>query len=181
MRNLCLAKEHVFGATKSDTFCAERTCLDSVAWNVSIGAHFQHAVRIGPCHEFLQLGIIRGWIKCLQFALDHAAGGAVERNPVARLENLPFHSHLLGLFIHVDVARARHATLAHTARDHSRVAGHTAARGENALCHLHAVNVFRRGLGANQNYRNFRSESCTFDCCIRRENDLADSCTWRCR
>ena len=127
VRNLFCAEKHMFGATQSDAFCAERTRLDGVTRDVSIRAHLQHAVRIRPSHKLLQLGIVRRRIKRAQLAFDHAAGGAVERNPVARLEHLTFHSHLLRLFIDINVASARDAALAHAPRDHSRVAGHAAA------------------------------------------------------
>ena len=49
-------------------------------------------------------------------------------------------------------ARARDAGLAHAARDHRRVRGHAAARGQNALGRVHAVDVFGAGLDAHQDH-----------------------------
>ena len=54
------------------------------------------------------------------------------------------------LFVHHDLAGAGHAALAHAAGDDGGVRGHAAARGQNAGCDLHAVNVFRRGFAADQ-------------------------------
>ena len=70
---------------------------------------------------------------------------------------LPCDAHLAVLLADLDVARACHAALAHAARDHSGVAGHAAARGENAGRDLHAVNVFRRGFAAHQDQLGFLS------------------------
>ena len=153
VRNFFLAEEHVLGAAQSDTFRSECSRLNGVARNIGIGAHFHRAIRIGPLHELLQLRIIRIGINCAQLAFDHASGRAVERNPVALFEYLALHSHLACLLVDVDVARARHAALAHAARDHGGVAGHTATGGQNAFRDFHAVNVFRRGFGAHQDHR----------------------------
>ena len=47
-------------------------------------------------------------------------------------------------------AGAGDAGLAHAARHHGRVRGHAAARGENALGRVHAVDVLGRGLDPHQ-------------------------------
>ena len=47
---------------------------------------------------------------------------------------------------------SRHAALAHPARDHRRVTGHPAARGQDSLRHLHPVDVLGRGLDPHQDY-----------------------------
>ena len=49
-------------------------------------------------------------------------------------------------------AGAGDAGLAHAARDDSRVRRHAAARRQNAFGGMHAVNVFRRGLDADQDH-----------------------------
>ena len=53
-------------------------------------------------------------------------------------------------------ARADDAGASHAARDHRRVAGLAADRGQNALGDVHAVNVVRRGFLAHQNHRTVR-------------------------
>jgi len=54
--------------------------------------------------------------------------------------------HRAFLIVDADFARARDARPAHAARDDRRMAGHAAARGQDALGGVHAVNVFRAGL-----------------------------------
>ena len=176
MRQLLFAEEHVLGAAQSDAFGAERARLDGIAWNIGIGANSQRAERLGPAHELQQLGIVGRGVKGVELALDHATGGAVERNPVARFEDLPFDPHLARLFIDVDVAGAGHAALAHAARDDGSVAGHAAARSQNARRHFHAVNVFRSGFGAHQNDRILGGAVAGFlHSFVGGEDDLSDS------
>jgi hypothetical protein len=54
------------------------------------------------------------------------------------LKRLAFHAHLARFLVDLDVTRARDAALAHAARDHGSVAGHAAARGQNAGRDFHA-------------------------------------------
>jgi hypothetical protein len=54
------------------------------------------------------------------------------------------------LVVDAERAGARDAGLAHAARHHRRVAGHAAARGQDAFGRVHAVNVFRAGLDAHE-------------------------------
>ena len=66
---------------------------------------------------------------------------------------LDVHGHLACLCsLTVNRAGAGHAGRSHAASDHGRVAGHAAARSQNALRDFHAVNVvrlrFRRGPGS---------------------------------
>ena len=81
--NAILGKEHVLGAAEADALCSEHPCLLGIARNVRIGANPQLAERIDPAHELHQIRIIRLRGQRLQLACDHAAGGAVQRNPVA--------------------------------------------------------------------------------------------------
>ena len=153
MRNAIGSKEHVLGAAQSDAFRAERPRLYGVAGNIGVGAHLHGAEWLAPTQKFLQLGIIRRSRHGVQLAFQHASGAAIERDPVAFLQNFILHPHDALLLIHAELARAHHAAFAHAASDHGGVAGHAAARGKNPCRHLHAVNVFRRGLRAHQNDR----------------------------
>ena len=94
VRNSFLAKEHVLSAAKADALGAECPRLNGVARNIRIGANANLAERLRPAHELLQLRIIRRRLQRVQLALDHAAGGAIERNPVALFEHLALHPHL---------------------------------------------------------------------------------------
>ena len=60
------------------------------------------------------------------------------------LKTLAAGGHGLRVVIDADRAGAGDAGLAHAARDHRRVRGHAAARGENAFGGVHAVDVLRR-------------------------------------
>src|SRR5262249_3951371 len=82
---------------------------------------------------------------------------AIERQPVAFLQYdlLALHvdSQLLLMFTDLDRTRAGHARDTHAPRDYGGVAGHTAAGRANDLRDLHAVNIIRLRLGADQNHR----------------------------
>ena len=54
--------------------------------------------------------------------------------------------------LRIDAERtgAGYARPAHAARDDRRVAGHAAARGQDADGRVHAVDVLRAGLGAHE-------------------------------
>ncbi len=58
---------------------------------------------------------------------------------------------LVGL-VHLDVAAAGHTALAHAAGHNGRVRGHAAAHGQDALSSVHALDVLRRGLQADQDH-----------------------------
>ena len=130
--------------------------------------------RVGPVHELQKLRIVGRRRDRIQLALDHAAGSAIERDPVAFFEGLALDAHLARLFVDVNVARAGHAALAHAAGDDRGVTGHTAARSENACRDFHAVDVFRRGFSANQDDGLSCPRARLLDGFIGSENDLAD-------
>ncbi len=105
---------------------------------------------IDPAHELDEIGIVGLRIERLELAGNDAAGGAVERDVVALLEGLALDAQFLFGFVDDAVAGAGHAALAHAAGDDSRVRGHAAARGENAVGNFHAGDVFRRGFAADE-------------------------------
>jgi hypothetical protein len=117
----------MFGAAQPDTFRPKCPRLNGVTRNVRVGANLHGAVRVGPQHELLEFRVIRRGIQRVQLAFDHPSCGAIERNPVAFFECLALHPHLTGLIIHLDVARARHAALAHAASHHRCVTRHATA------------------------------------------------------
>ena len=53
--------------------------------------------------------------------------------------------------VHDDVAAAGYAAGAHAARNNRRVGGHAAANGQDALCVVHALDIFRGGFQTDQN------------------------------
>ena len=53
--------------------------------------------------------------------------------------------------VHDDVAATGYTAGAHASGNNRCMGGHTAANGQDALCMVHAFNIFRRGLQTNQN------------------------------
>ena len=92
-------KEHMLGAAESDALGAEEACILGVAGNVGVGADLEAADRIDPAHEGDQIGIVGLRVESLELAVDDAAGGAVQREPVALLEGLALHAELLLGFV----------------------------------------------------------------------------------
>ena len=92
------------------------------------------------------------------------------------MKKLTLHPHLASSFIYLDIARARHATLAHAPRDHGRMAGHATTRGQNTHGHFHAMNILRRGFGSHQDNGNFFFVSRLLHCFICSKNNLSDRC-----
>jgi hypothetical protein len=78
----------------------------------------------------------------------------------------------LAAIVDVDLAGAGHAGSAHAASHDSRVRRHAAARGQDALGRFHAVDVVRRGFGADQD-DGFALLG-LFHCMIGGEDNLAD-------
>ena len=93
------------------------------------------------------------------------------------LERVAGHRHRARRIVDPQRARARDAGLAHAARDHRRMRGHAAARGEDALGRVHAMDVFGRGLDAHQD----DLAALRFECfgLVGREHDLAGGCARR--
>ena len=147
-----------------------------IARNVGIGANAEVAAeRVGPAHE-------------LHAAPDRRVGGRwcsslplITRPvvPSSEIQSPSLNSlclctpHLAVLFVDFDVARAGDAGLAHAAGDHGGVAGHAAARGQNALRDFHAVNIVGRGFRAHQDHGTLLPFG-FFDRFVGGEHDLSD-------
>src|ERR1019366_1131231 len=82
------------------------------------------------------------------------AGGTIERNPVAFGQGdhlaVDGDGDFLLMLVDGDGLRAGHAGCAHAAADYGGVAGHAAARREDALGHFHAMNIVGYGFLADQ-------------------------------
>ncbi len=181
VRQTVFGEEHVLGAAQSDAFGAEGPRLQSIAGNVGIGANTHAAEGLGPSHQLQQFGIVGPRGHGVELAVDDAAGGAVERDPVAFLQRLAVHAHHARLLVDLDIAGAGDAALAHAARDDRRVAGHAAARGQNAGGDFHAGDVFRRGLAAHQDQLGALVLVEFLDRFFGGEDNLPDSRARRCR
>src|SRR5580704_9437843 len=134
-----LVEEHVLGAAEPDTLGAEFDRGTRIGRRVGIGAHFQRADAIGPFH---QGGEFAGQRRLLHRhpAGEHLPARAVDGEDIAFLERHAAGGHGLCAIIDAQGAGAGDARLAHAAGDHRCVRGHAAARGQNALGGVHAVN-----------------------------------------
>ncbi|CEG08892.1 hypothetical protein BN961_02312 [Afipia felis] len=142
-------EEHVLGAAQADAFGAELERGARIRRGIGIGADLEFAELIGPTHQRAELAG--------QFRLDHRhltgqhlTERAVDGDDIARLEGAVADRHRAATVIDADAARAGNTRLAHAARHNGSVRGHAAARGEDALGGVHAVNVFRRRFDAHQ-------------------------------
>src|SRR5271154_2362913 len=103
MRKLLFTKEHVFSAAQADTLGSECAGLNGISRNVRVGTHSQPAERLGPPYKLQQLRFIRLCVESIELAFDYAAGGSIERNPIALLEYLAFCLHLASLLVNLYV------------------------------------------------------------------------------
>ena len=143
-------EEHMLGAAQADAIGAEVAGHPRVGGGVRIGAHLHAAHQIGPFHDLGEIA--------REFRLQHGRGAfqhltrrAVDGDDVALLHHLARDREGLRGIVDADGASARDAGLAHAARNHRRMGGHAAARGQNALGGVHAVDILGRGLHAHQN------------------------------
>ena len=136
-------------AAEADALRAELARLLGVAGRVGVRAHLQLAELVGPHHDAAELAGDRR-VDGGDHAVVDVAGGAVEREPVALLEELAAEAEALALLVHRDLLAAGDAALAHAARDDGGVARHAAAHREDALGGLHALDVLRGRLQAHE-------------------------------
>ena len=102
---------------------------------------------------------------------EHLAGAAVDGDDVALAEGRAHRHQRAGLVVDAQRAGAADAGLAHAARHDRGVAGHAAARGQDAVRGMHAVDVLRAGLDAHQDH--LPAERLQLLGLLRGEDDLA--------
>ena len=144
------AEEHVLGTAQADALRAERGGLLGVLRGVCIGAHAECLVFVGHFHDAAEVTAVGVCGNGGDEAVVDVAGGAVQRDAVAFMIHFAGEGELLVLFVHLDVAAAGDAAGAHAARDDCRVGGLAAADGQDALRILHALDVLRGGLEADE-------------------------------
>ncbi len=115
-------------------------------------------------------------LKHLHFAHQHLPGAAVDGDPLALLQGHAASRHCLGGVVDTKPAGARDAGLAHAARHHGGVRGHAAARRQDALGRVHAVDVLRARLYAHEDDLAARSLGPLG--IVGVEHDLAAGRTW---
>ena len=120
---------------QADALGAEVRTLLGVVGGVRIGKDLQLTVFVRPAHKAVQVGVFSGGDSG-DLALIDIAGGAVDGDKVALVEDLAVDGEGLGVVIDdhvVGVAAAADTAGAHAAGNDGRVAGHAAAHGEESF------------------------------------------------
>ena len=146
------AEEHVLGTGQTDALCAEVQSLLGVLGGVRIGVDAQLANLIRPAHESAEVAADGGGNGLDGLAID-VAGGAVQGDVVPLVDGLAAQLEQLFILVDDNVAAAGHTAGAHAPSNHRRVGGHAAPGSQNTLGYMHAFNVLRGGLQADQNHR----------------------------
>ena len=167
----------MLGTGQADALCAQLTSLARIVRGVGIGADLEAAILVSPAHDAAELAC-DGGVNGGDDAVVDLTGGAVDGDVVALVVDLACQLELLVLLVHLYLAAAGDAALAHAAGDNCRVAGHTAANGQDALCSLHALDILGAGLETNQNDL-FLALVPGF-CVFSGEDDLAAGCAGGC-
>ena len=167
----------MLGTAKADALCAKLSGLLRVGRGICVGTNLECTILVRPGHHAAELAG-DGSVYGLDLALIDIAGGTVDGNVISLVELLAAQGELLVLFIHIDVAAAGYAALAHTAGYHCCVAGHTAANRQDTLCTLHSGDILRRCLQTNQDH--LVALLSPLYSVIRREYDLAAGSARRC-
>ena len=173
------SEEHVFGTNKTDTLCAEFRCTLCVLRSIRIGANTECFVLVCEFHDSSEITAVGVCRNSLDNGVVDVARRAVERETVAFVEDLSAEFEELLFFVHLDVAATGYAAGTHTASNDRRVRSLSAANGENALCILHAFDVFRRRFESDEN--DLLACFAFFHCVFCGENDSACRCARRCR
>ncbi|GAA3103397.1 hypothetical protein GCM10020254_56480 [Streptomyces goshikiensis] len=184
-----LTEEHVLGAAQADALGAEPAGARRVLCVVGVGTDAQapHAVRVGhdPVHGGDELvGVVGAGVHAALEVLDDRggydgyltevdlAGGAVDGDDVALLDDRAADRHPAALGVDLQVLGAADTGLAHAAGHHGGVRGLAAAGGQDALGGDHAVQVVRVGLAADQD--DLLAGPGPLDGGVRVEDGLAD-------
>ena len=145
-----LVEEHMLGTGQADAVCAKLKSFCSVCGSIGIGTYVEVAILVSPSHDAAEF-TGDGSIDSGDHAFVDVTGGTVNGDEVAFFDGLAGQFELLVLFIHLDIAAAGDTAGAHAAGNDCCVAGHTAANGQDALCSLHAFDIFGAGLETDQN------------------------------
>ena len=144
-------EEHVLGTAETDPLGAELAGLPGIPRCLGVGSHPQPASGVGPGHQRAELAGHFRRHQC-DAALADVAGGAVDGDEFALGELLVADLQRLVLVVDAQRAGPGDARLAHAARHHCRVAGGAAARSQDADGGVHAGDVLRAGLDADQQH-----------------------------
>jgi hypothetical protein len=145
-----VVEEHMLGTTEADALGPETPSGAGIVRRLRIRAHFQPARLVGPLHESREI-TRQLRLDGRHLAQHDLAGGAVDGDELAVLHRRPADRHSARLHVDPQIAGAGDARPPHAAGDDGGVAGHAAARGQDAGGGVHAVDVFRTGLDPHEN------------------------------
>ena len=169
-------KEHVLCAAQANAFGAKLARGSRIVWRVRIGAHIECANLICPAHQGGK--ITRKFrLLCGNLAEHDFTRRTINRDPVAAFDNRIANGELVFCVVDDQIAATRYAAFAHTASNHRSVRGHAPACGENALCSVHAADVFGRGFEAHQ--QDLLALFCGFFGFFCEKDDLSRRCPGR--
>ena len=178
----------MFCASQADTCGAKGDGIFGLLGRVGIGADIELGDFRAPIHELLEvfnlLGFESGFVAFDETGDDlggrgfelsgvDAAGGAVDREEVAFLEDFAFHGDRAGVVVDLEGCGAADANLAHLTGNESGVRGDAAFCSEDAFGGDHATEVFGRCLGADE--QDFFTFLGGFDSALGVHVDLAGS------
>ena len=173
-REPLLAHKHVLGATQADPLGTEASGSLGVFGCVGIGADAQGADLVGPPGQTLEVLVEARRYERHGSGKDFACR-AVHGDCLAFGQRAATNRDRSTLSVNLETFNARHARLAHAARDNCRMRGHTAMCSQNALGDDHAVDVVGRRLPAHED--DGQAGLATALCGIRIEHDLANART----
>ena len=148
--HLPLAEEHVLRAAQADALRPELAAERRIVGRVRVRTYAHRAELVGPVQQVVEvtgnLGFDEG-----HGANDDHPGGTVYRNDVTLVQVDVTNMSDLLLSFDLEFLNSTDAWLAHAAGDNSCVARLAAVRRENALSGVHARQIVRIGLPANEN------------------------------
>ncbi len=163
-------KKHVLGAAEPDALGTKAASGARIDQGLGVGANLHAADRIRPAHQGREIA------GELRLDRRHRTDHDLARRPVDRDDFVRPHDNVSGCHralgvIDAHIAGTGNAGPPHAARYHRGVAGHTAARRQDASGRMHAVDVVRARLDAHQDC-GFAASSERFGL-VGREHDLA--------
>ena len=138
-------EEHVLGPAEAYPFGAQLDGLTGIVGRVGVGPDPEAADLVGPLEKGLKLLAGFGFDQ-LETADEDFAGGSVQSEGIALLDDLLSHLETPLLIIHIHLLATDDAALPPTPGDDGGVGGLSPCGGENTLGGVHPPDVFGRGL-----------------------------------